>query len=188
LFVQLARPSDVGTPVRRVARPLELGEDLWEVAQRLAATRLLVADRDPTGIESVELVHEALITGWERLNNWIEEDRAFRAWQEELRNDLATWNKVSKDSGALLRGAPLAEAERWLSEREKDLGATEADFIRLSVAQRGRSVRRLSIAVVTLTLLLLSAVVLGSVVIWRRAAPYRWVPRSRKSGRSSGWL
>jgi WD40 repeat protein len=167
LFVQLARPSDVGTPVRRVARPLELGQDLWEVAQRLAATRLLVADRDPTGIESVELVHEALITGWERLNNWIQEDRAFRAWQEELRNDLATWNKVNKDSGALLRGAPLAEAERWLSEREKDLGTAEADFVRLSIAQRGRSVRRLRVAVVTLTLLLLSATVLGGVVIWQ---------------------
>ena len=167
LFVQLARPSEVGTPVRRVARRAELGEVRWQLAQRLAATRLLVTDRDPTGIESVELVHEALIAGWARLENWIEVDRSFRAWQEHLRNSLAAWEKVNEDPGGLLRGAPLAEAESWLREREEDLGEAEANFIRLGVAWRGRSMRRLRIAVATLTLLLLAAISLGSLATWQ---------------------
>ena len=49
LLIQLIRPSEVGQPVRRIVRRPELGEPRWQLAQRLAATRLLVTDRDPTG-------------------------------------------------------------------------------------------------------------------------------------------
>jgi WD40 repeat protein len=167
LFTQLARPSAVGTPVRRIARPIELGEVRWQLAQRLAATRLLIVDRDPTGGDEVELVHEALITGWARLTHWIEDDRAFRAWQEQLRNSLAAWEEVHRDAGALLRGAQLAEAERWLSEREEDLGEAERNFVRASKVSRGRTVRRLWTAVGSLVLLLLATASLAGVVIWQ---------------------
>ena len=79
----------VGSSVRRVARRTELGEPRWQLGQRLAATRLLVADRDAAGAESVELVHEALIDGWTRLQQWTKADMAFRAWQEQLRAAVA---------------------------------------------------------------------------------------------------
>ena len=102
----LVRPSDVEEPVRRIARRPELGEPRWQLGQRLAATRLLVADRDPTGVESVELVHEALIGGWSRLHEWVDDDRIFRIWQERLRGAVAEWETVRRDPGALLRGAP----------------------------------------------------------------------------------
>ncbi|MFP1630053.1 hypothetical protein ACLB9X_34160 [Streptomyces sp. 5K101] len=47
----------------------ELGEDEWRVAERLAAARarLLVIGRDSEGAETVELIHEALITSWDKL-------------------------------------------------------------------------------------------------------------------------
>ncbi|ADB76044.1 hypothetical protein Gobs01_04567 [Geodermatophilus obscurus DSM 43160] len=167
LFIQLVRPSDAA-PVRRVARRAELGEARWQLGQRIAATRLLVADRDAAGAESVELVHEALIDGWTRLHTWVAEDMAFRAWQEQLRASVSAWEKVRRDTGALLRGAQLAEAERWLQERQDDLSETEQDFIKLSKTFRGRSVRRLRLAVATLTVLLLVASGLGVVVTKQR--------------------
>jgi WD40 repeat protein len=161
LFIQLVRPTEVGSSVRRVARRSELGEPRWQLGQRLAATRLLVADRDAAGAESVELVHEALIDGWARLQQWTKADQAFRAWQEQLRAAMAAWESVRRDSGGLLRGAFLADAERWLQERPNDLGETERQFIRASQARRGRSVRRLRITVAALTVLLLLATGLG---------------------------
>lgn len=167
LLIQLVRPSDVGEPVRRVARRPELSEPRWQLGQRLAATRLLVADRDPTGVESVELVHEALIAGWSRLYEWVDEDRAFRIWQERLRGAAAEWETVRCDPGALLRGAPLAEAERWLAERPDDIGDPERQFIQASRTLRDRSVRRLRVAVVSLTLLLVLALSLGAVAVWQ---------------------
>ncbi|MBV9140786.1 MAG: hypothetical protein JO115_07700 [Pseudonocardiales bacterium] len=140
LLIQLICPSEVGQPVRRIARRPELGEPRWQLAQRLAATRLLVTDRDPTGVESVELVHEALISRWSRLSEWFDADRAFRTWQEQLRTSLAQWEAVQHDEGALFRGTPLAEAERWLTERPEDLGIPEQQFIQASRALRTRSV------------------------------------------------
>jgi hypothetical protein len=147
--------------VRRVARRPELGEPCWQLGQRLAATRLLVADRDSTGVESVELVHEASIGGWSRLYQWVDEDRAFRIWQERLRGAAAEWEAVRRDQGVLLRGAPLAEAERWLAERPDDAGDPEWQFIQASCILRDRSVRRLRVAVAALTLLLVLALSLG---------------------------
>ncbi|MGH3717840.1 MAG: trypsin-like peptidase domain-containing protein [Pseudonocardiaceae bacterium] len=167
LLIQLVRPSEVGEPVRRIARRPELGEPRWQLGQRLAATRLLVTDRDPTGVESIELVHEALIGGWSRLHQWFDEDRAFRTWQEQVRGSLAQWETVRRNEGALLRGAPLAEAERWLTERPEDLGAPERQFIQASRALRTRSVRRLRVVAAVLALLLLVASGLGGVAFWQ---------------------
>jgi WD40 repeat protein len=165
LLVQLVRPSDVGEPVRRVARRPELNDARWQLGQRLATTRLLVTDRDPTGVESVELVHEALIARWSRLSKWVQDDYAFRSWQERVRHDAAEWERLGNDAGALLRGAPLNEAERWAADRPEDLSPPERIFIEASRALRDRSVRRLRTSVAVLSMLLVLTVTSG-VVAW----------------------
>ena len=167
LLVQLVRPSEAGPAVRRVARRFELGEARWELGRRLAATRLLVVDRDAAGAESVELVHEALIDGWWRLREWVEGDAAFRSWQERLRSAVAAWENVGHDPGALLRGAPLAEAERWQQARSNDLADPELRFIRASRTAQDRAVQRLRLAVAALTVLLLLASGLGGLARWK---------------------
>ena len=82
---------------------------MFEVADR----RLVVTGRDATGVDTVEVVHEALIQRWGQLQEWMAEDRAFRIWQERLRSALRGWLISDQDEGALLRGLPLAEAEGW---------------------------------------------------------------------------
>ena len=82
--------------------------------QHLADKRLVVTGRDAAGAETVEVVHEALIQGWGQLRDWMEADRAFRTWQERLRAAMRPVGATGEDEGALLRGAPLAEAEGWL--------------------------------------------------------------------------
>ncbi|MFD0345010.1 hypothetical protein ACFQ0M_00815 [Kitasatospora aburaviensis] len=47
----------------------------------LATTRLLVIGRSAEGVETVELAHEALINAWDRLRDWVEEDRSFLVWR-----------------------------------------------------------------------------------------------------------
>jgi WD40 repeat protein len=118
-------------------------------------------------VESVELVHEALITRWSRLSEWFDADRAFRTWQEQLRASLAQWEAARRDEGALFRGTPLAEAQRWLTERPEDLGTPERQFIHASRALRTRSLRRLRMVVAVLTLLVLTASSLGGVALWQ---------------------
>jgi signal transduction histidine kinase/CheY-like chemotaxis protein len=93
----------------------------------------VVTGRNPaTGEETVEIVHEALIREWDLLREWLAAGREFRTWQERLRGAMRQWEASRRDEGALLRGGPLAEAERWLGERGEGIPAGEKDFIRAS--------------------------------------------------------
>ncbi len=136
IFSQLVKPGDKGEDTRRLATRQEIGDGDWPVVQKLADGRLLVTGRNPVGMETAELAHEALISAWSRLGKWLEEDRVFRLWQERLRTTMATWLVSDKDEGALLRGRPLAEAEGWLDERGDQLGHQERAFIVESRALR----------------------------------------------------
>ena len=87
LFTQLVRlPLGTGAVTRRVAARAELGEREWRIAQALATTRLLAMGRDAEDEPTVELAHEALLTGWPRLGRWVEADREFLGWREALRS------------------------------------------------------------------------------------------------------
>jgi WD domain, G-beta repeat len=168
LFVQLVRPGEGTEHTRRVALRADLGESGWQLAQRLTGTRLVVASRDPGGTETVELAHEALLPGWQRLREWIEADRAFRAWQERTRSAIRQWEASGHDDGALLRSGPLAEAERWLEQRLGETSLAEQVFVAAgralqdrefqAVRRRNRQLRSLAIALsVLLVIALFSA-------------------------------
>ncbi|MCX4632241.1 serine protease [Streptomyces sp. NBC_01443] len=142
LFTQLIRiPMGSAAATRRMALRSELGEHEWRIAQQLAATRLLVTGRSAEGSETVELVHEALINGWEKLARWAAEDRSFLQWRESLRHDMDRWEgserKVPPHTVAL-EGARL-----WVSERGADLSTAEHAFLEAARAySRSRTRRR----------------------------------------------
>ncbi|MCP5098776.1 MAG: protein kinase, partial [Chloroflexi bacterium] len=136
IFIQMVRPGAGTEDTRRLATREELGEENWRLVQKLAGARLVVTSRDPTGNETVEVVHEALIRGWRRLRQWMSDDRNFRAWQERLRAAQTQWSLSNHDDGALLRGLPLTEAESWLADRELYLSILELDFIQASITAR----------------------------------------------------
>jgi WD40 repeat protein len=176
IFIQLVRPGEGTEDTRRLATRTEVGEENWDLVTRLADARLVVSSRDETaGEEMVEIVHEALIGGWERLHLWIELDRAFRTWQERLRASLRQWQASGKDEGALLRGAPLAEAEGWLQSRPVEVSPAERDFIQLSLALRDRErkerERRRQRSIIGLTggLAVVSILAVGAFWLWQQA-------------------
>ncbi len=136
VFIQMVRPGAGTEDTRRLAGRSELGEQNWALVQKLADARLVVTSLAPSGQETVEVVHEALIRGWAQLRAWMEEDRTFRAWQERLRAALRQWQMSQQDNDALLRGAILAEAENWLAERTAFLNREERFFIDESLKLR----------------------------------------------------
>ncbi len=86
--------------------------------------------------ETVEIVHEALISNWQRLRKWIESDYQFLMWQEHLKTARYQWEQKKYDEGALLHGALLIEAEYWLEQRENDISQEEQKFIAACVQSR----------------------------------------------------
>jgi hypothetical protein len=142
IFLQLVRPGEGTEDTRRVATRKEVGEECWDLIRRkdgLADVRLVVTGRnEATGEETVEVVHEALIREWGTLREWMESDRTFRTWQEQLRAAKRQWEATGNDDGALLRGVLLAEAEDWRQKRLEELSEQERVFVQLSLALRDR--------------------------------------------------
>ena len=129
---------------RRIVERDELGPDTWALAQKLADenNRLVVTAAPTPGQETAEVVHEALIRNWPALVDWVNRDRAFISWRNQLRQRLDDWHKAPSDEGTLLRGGPLAVAEEWVSRRGDDLNEEEKDFVARSVALRDAEKRR----------------------------------------------
>lgn len=143
LFTQLIRvPLGSAAATRRTVPRPELDTDQWRVAQELARTRLLVTDLSPEGRETVELAHEALITGWGRLRDWAGEDRSFLVWRESLRHDMDRWERGERAADLLPTTMALAGAQHWLRERAADLSDAERDYVRRGRAHRRRRTRR----------------------------------------------
>ncbi|NJM73217.1 MAG: CHAT domain-containing protein, partial [Scytonema sp. RU_4_4] len=137
IFLQLVRPGEGTEDTRRLATRAEVGDDNWDVVKRLADDRLVVTGQDEaTGEETVEIIHEALIQEWGTLREWMNANRQFRTWQERLKGAIREWETSNHDSGALLRGGPLAVAQEWQQKRIDELTPQERDFIQASLALR----------------------------------------------------
>ncbi|WP_405789742.1 trypsin-like peptidase domain-containing protein [Streptomyces sp. NBC_01367] len=169
LFTQLIRVP-LGSPAatRRIALRADLGEEQWRVAQRLAATRLLVTGRSAEGGESVELTHEALISGWEKLARWVEEDRSFLVWRESLRHDMDRWERAERTSELLPKKVALAGADQWLPGRADDLSPGERAYLDAGRAHQRSRTRRVRGAWSAVSFIVIAAVLLGSLFLVTR--------------------
>jgi WD40 repeat protein/transcriptional regulator with XRE-family HTH domain len=144
---------------RRAARAeLPMGGDDDQLAlDRFVAGRLLTADGD-----QVEITHEALLTAWPRLRDWIDADRVGLRVHRQLTTAAAAWIEAGRDNHALLRGVRLALAGEWAADHDEDLNVREREFLDMSVAyeqaelraarRRGRRLARLLAAATALFL------------------------------------
>ncbi|GAA4635488.1 hypothetical protein GCM10023196_081180 [Actinoallomurus vinaceus] len=169
LFTRLiGLPIGSTTATRRTALRSEMSAEEWDIARRLAATRLLVTDRDGEGVETVELAHEALISGWDRLGAWVADDRSFLAWRESLRHDVDRWNGAGRTPDLLPTSSALELADRWPGERAAYLSDAERDYLRQGRLHRRTRVRRRRALLSGLAGLVALALVLGSLFAYQR--------------------
>jgi WD40 repeat protein/energy-coupling factor transporter ATP-binding protein EcfA2 len=122
----------------------------------LADARLLVLGKD-----TVEIAHEALISAWPRLHDWLHADRAELHLHRQLTEASQLWRAHDWDSGALYRGAPLAA---WDGRSLHHLNTLERAFLITSRERRTREAtarrRRIRLALTGLT----TGVVLTSIL------------------------
>ena len=137
----------------------------------LAEARLLNVEQDKAGGDDVvQIANEAFIKGWKRLHDWVEGDREFLLWRQQLRDKVTEWEGAGRDTGALLSGAPLEVARRRREERAAELNESERLYVDESERESGRVLwkeRRARVrgyAVVTLILLVVGA---GALLIYR---------------------
>ncbi|HEY0380076.1 MAG TPA: TIR domain-containing protein [Pyrinomonadaceae bacterium] len=177
IMLRLTQPGEGTEDTRRRATMDELvtrGEEskaVEDVTQAMADARLLTTDTDEgPGKQVVDVSHEALIRGWPRLRQWIEEDRAGLRILRRLTEVAREW-QPTKDESLLYRGARLAQAVEWRERNETALNQLEREFLDASMAARRAIERRRKRIVIGLAAGFFVAVILAVFAIfqWRRA-------------------
>ncbi len=138
VFPQLVRAGKRTQDTRRRASRAEFDDQGWRIIQRLADARLVVTSTDLSGHATAELIHEALIDDWERLRGWLDEERSFCIWQQQLRDSLDQWIASGEEENDLLRGNALAQAEAWLAVSREYLNGRQQAYIEASLALRAK--------------------------------------------------
>ena len=165
VMLRLIAPGEDSDDTSRPAPRAELdgSGDTTVVLDRLARARLITLDDD-----TVDLAHEALITAWPRLRDWIDRDREVLRRRRLLTEAALAWEQLDRDSGALYRGARLTAAEEVFTApaRPDQLTSLERAFLATSVQTRDaeqrdltRTNRRLRSLTAALAALLVLAVV-----------------------------
>ncbi|NUT92281.1 MAG: trypsin-like peptidase domain-containing protein [Saccharothrix sp.] len=145
-LTQLVSPLEGGGFVRRQVPRAELGA----IATRLAGTRLVTL-----GPSTVELAHESLVRHWPRLRDWVEEDRSFRLWQDDLDRTAHRWTQT-RDASLLPRGRTLQRAQR--EARDRQLPDHQRRLLDTAVQRQNWRIVLRSVAVMVIALLTIGLV------------------------------
>lgn len=146
------------------------------VIEAFVAGRLLTA-----GDGTIEISHEALLTAWPRLHDWVLTDVDAARLQRRIAEAAAAWREQGRDPSALLRGGPLAEAQllaarpasshRVLSAAEQEfVAASAAEADRQESAERRRTTRLRALVAVMTVLAILAGLLAGVALVARDEA------------------
>ncbi|MGB3754777.1 MAG: caspase family protein [Rivularia sp. (in: cyanobacteria)] len=129
-------------PLSELEYPEEKNILVKQTIERFSKARLLVEGQDAEGNPYVEPAHDALIRGWEKLRDWLQEEKNLEL-QRRLTPRAFDWNKQQQPR-------LLGNADPYLDVLNKEvlnstdnnwLNKVEAEFVRLSVNRRKRNSR-----------------------------------------------
>lgn len=128
-----------------LSRHEENKEHVHEVVHLLTQAHLLETSRDNETQEvMVTIIHDILLREWQPLHEWLRQDHRFLSWHSTIEKQARLWvksnsgNPQQRDTGLLLRGQPLSEAEAWLPTRLQSLSPHERDFITRSIHEHAQ--------------------------------------------------
>lgn len=148
MFLRLVTISDgTATTRRRVLRsdlvslaevkfsaPVDTVDKIIDVygRHRLLSFDHARATREPT----VEIAHEALLTAWPRLEEWINTNQDDLRQQQHLGALAQEWLDSGESTGYLLRESRLDQFAGWAANTQLALNANEQAFLDRSLAAR----------------------------------------------------
>jgi len=114
-------------------------ESIDRVLDVFGRHRFLTFDRDASTREpTVEIAHEALLSAWGRLRNWIEDAREDLRQERRLARAAAEWRASDHDSSFLMRGARLEQIASWDAGTDLAMGQHDRAYLKASLDERDR--------------------------------------------------
>lgn len=144
VYIRLVSLGDVGSndSRRRLLRSELAALDVEQqgierVIEVFGAHRFLIFDRDPsTRSQTVEVAHEALLTSWGRLNDWINSGREDLRIYRRFAASASDWHASGRDPSFLLRGSRLEQLEGWAKTSHIATSALEREYLDASLRTR----------------------------------------------------
>lgn len=148
LFLRLVTLGEGTEDTRRRVRWSELSfydaddDPLNDVLDTFTKYRLLTGDNDPQTREpTVEVAHEALIRQWQRLRDWLSDNRENIRIQRQVVAAVNEWHQNHKDDSFLASGMRLNQFEILLDNSDIALTQDESNYIKTSIEQREAELR-----------------------------------------------
>lgn len=172
LLLALVQFGPWRTPMRNAVSPEDLRERFPESAARIvdafSDARLLTVSTD-----SVTFIHDAVMSSWPRMAEWIADDADLLVWRQQLQTDAETWNESGRPSDYLYSGGRLASALEHRDEmgahRQVLLSTESVAFLDAAVGQQ-RVRTRLRVGAIALVVLLGLASTITAVIATRQSA------------------
>lgn len=141
VFLRLVAVHQAGSDTRRRVRESELrsmsidSTSLERILDDFGKYRLLTFDRDPvTRGATVEVAHEAMLTEWHRLRDWIDERREDLLNHRRLSEAEQEWEQSGRDPSYLLSGNRLGRLETWAEQSDLLLTEGERTYLEAALA------------------------------------------------------
>ena len=131
VFLALVRTG--ASTTRRTVPYADLTPGQLAVASVLIKERLLACHTDDLHGEVLEIAHEALLSQWDKLAEWIDDDRRFLDWHTKARDNVS----------GLLQESEVAQAREWLATRRDDIDSSVQEMIERSHTYHEEQMRRL---------------------------------------------
>ncbi|MBN3951535.1 MAG: caspase family protein, partial [Nostoc sp. NMS7] len=144
IFLKLVRTGAEGKDTRQRQPKQELlslaGDNsneqtvIKQVLEKLIQGRLIVTYTEAREEVWIDLAHEALIDGWQRLREWRQQDRDLRQLSDRLADALREWLHKEEDEKYLMPRGLLAEVQKNWEKLKPDLSSPAQKFYQRSVA------------------------------------------------------
>ncbi len=125
------------------------------VIEKLVTARLLVASEGEAGSETIEVIHEALLSAWPRLVRWRQEASEGARLRDQLRAAARQWQERNRPNGLLWRDEALTEYQLWRERYTGNLTEIEEEFATASISEATRNQRlRRKLLITAITVLI----------------------------------
>lgn len=125
----LARVNEAGQFARRLSELSEIPSDCHTLVDTLVAQRLLLIDQRGES-KTVEIAHEAILREWSLLAGWLDAERNFLEWREQIGRSRKQYEQGESD---LLSGRSLMIAQSFMDTRSESVSESDRLFIQNSI-------------------------------------------------------
>jgi WD40 repeat protein len=150
IFTRLINYGSPGIPDTRLP-PLSIAEleingkenqDIHKLVTKFADARLLVTDVDGKSRKTVEIIHDTLISSWQRLEGWVQKDRENLLLRQIIDQQALEWEKNNRNEGDLVLSENRLKLADALLKQKNFLSEVQADYVRACLDKRKRDEER----------------------------------------------